>query len=147
MPLLLLLAYKKEIHIEKKSIKFIVVIFLVSVIPNLFWQIKHDFLFMKYVSHITHNQTNKTSYLDIFINILIISGNGVFFIIIGLKKILNTKTSLKIIGIAAISAVAIVVFSKGRGLYCYNFFPTLICFGILTFYLYFEKKNVHYIFL
>ena len=132
--LLILLFYKKQMPLNAKEIKIAGIILLAFIIPNFFWQIKHDFMFMKYVSHVQTNQTKGANRIALLFKMLFSNELGFIFIVLGIWEMFKKNLTTKLFAIAALCCMLFVSVVKGKSYYCNNFFPLIYCFGILKLY-------------
>ena len=145
IPLIGLLLWNKQLTIDKKSWLLIIAAFLVIIGPNLLWQIKHDFMFLKYVSHIQTSHFKGFSRGTLLFETIFSNGFGSIIIIIGFWDMIKRGVTTKLFALAALCAVILVVATNGKNHYCHNFQPLLFVFGVIKINTFFSVQYKKYL--
>ncbi|MTK54024.1 glycosyltransferase family 39 protein [Paludibacter sp.] len=126
------LSRERKIFITK-SLWWAILLITVFIVPNIIWQIMHDFPVIKHLHALQSKQLDHNSGFGFLSDQLKFFASSILIILAGLFCLLFYKPfrSYRFVGICFISTITIFTLLKAKNYYALGLYPVIIAFGSL----------------
>lgn len=126
----LLISQQRKLLLNRNWLYAFFIAFIIF-LPNLLWQINHDFPVFAHIKELKEQQLNHINPVDFMIQLLIVHAAGSILWILGLFYIFIGKSNKRymLLGISFILLISILFVLQGKVYYSFGAFPMLFAAG------------------
>ncbi len=125
-----------------KHLAFAIIIGLLIISPNIYWQYSHGFPILSHISELSKGQMVNMTYQNFIMDLFDLNYLSTFFAMIGLVGVflLKAERQYRYISIAVITIILLFLLSKGKAYYALGLFPGLFAISGYILEKYFIEK-------